>query len=280
MSRTVHHSNTVFSTSERSGPSRLAYLEHALRVLEAVARHGGEVSLSVVAREVGVSKSGVYRILATLCAHEYVERTPLGRYRIGFRLWELSSAAPERHVIVTASPFMEQLTSTTNESSFLGVLDGFDLVSIYSVVASQPVSVQIPLGSRSPAHTTSTGLALLAELTSTSLLARLPARLVRLTTRTIAQRPKLIRELKQIRRRGYAMSVGGYREDAGGVAAAIFGRDGGAIAAICVSAPRTRLSARRLELLGAEIVKTAAAISRAFGFTPSSASATSTGARS
>lgn len=43
----------------------LEYLLNALDVLEAVGKSESDIALSAVARNVGVSKSGVFRILST-----------------------------------------------------------------------------------------------------------------------------------------------------------------------------------------------------------------------
>lgn len=250
----------MFSTVKR-----LVYLDHALDVLEALERFEGEASISRIASEIRVSKSGVYRILNTLRARGYIDQNPNSHYRLGLRIRELARATPEQHIVTAAAPYMEEVVQATGESSFLGVLDGFSMIPIHGVEARQTVRVHIDIGSRTPAHCTSTGLALIANLPREHLDAVLPTVLPRMTSYTITDRRQLLGECRRIRERGYVINVAGWREDAGGVAAPIFGRDGQLAAAVCVAAPRTRLPVGRLDELGAVIVKLASQISRALG---------------
>ena len=71
----------------------------------------------------------------------------------------------------------------------------------------------------------------------------LPATLSAWTPETITTRARLLKELVAIKRRGYAQTLGTFRQDVGGVAAPIFGADGNVVAALCVSSPRYRIDA-------------------------------------
>lgn len=252
---------TTFTTAKR-----LVYLEHALDVLETLARTRGEASLSLIARETGVSKAGVHRILATLVHRRYVDRTPSGRYRLALRVWELGCLIPERLLTVTAAPSMDELTSRVCESSFLCVLDGFDVIALEMIECTQTVRVHTQIGARTPAHCTSIGWVLLAYLSAERLNSVLPRTLQQVTPYTVTDRQKLLRELTRVRVRGFASRIGGWREDAGGVAAPVFDRTGAVVAAVGVGAPRTRLSSAHLRELEVQVVKTAGVISTALGF--------------
>ena len=71
----------------------------AMRVLKAVADHGRESRLSDLAREVGLNKTTVFRLLSALESAEMVERTPSGHtYRLGPELVRLSSQALDKSV--------------------------------------------------------------------------------------------------------------------------------------------------------------------------------------
>lgn len=215
-------------------------LNTGLDVLELLARQGGPSSLTAIARELGMSKSGVHSALATLSRRGFVARGGEGQYRLGLRAWELGSGAVAADVVRRAAPHMEWLAREAQEGVILGMLDGFDVVYAHLVESRQAVRVHTVVGDRIRAHCTSTGLALLAALPEAELKARLPARLARFTADTITDREALLRELQRVRVRGYAVNRGGWQEEVGGVAAVVPGAE--LPAALCVAAPRYRVT--------------------------------------
>lgn len=249
-----------------SGPEQLSSLHHAIDVLERLAGWPSETRLGDLARTLKMSKPGVYRILATLKARGYVERSGRGAYRLGLRAWELGCSAPQMRLVTVAAPFMERLTRQTHESSILGVLVAFEVVYLHRIDAGQAVRVHTDVGTRIPAHCTSTGLAILAQLPLEQLEADLPSALPPFTPLTITDRARLRQELQRVARRGYAVNVGGWREDVAGVAAPIFAADGAVLAAVNVSLPRARFTRRRMRELGGVTQEAAADISRALRF--------------
>jgi DNA-binding IclR family transcriptional regulator len=246
---------------------RLVYLDHAFDVLEELSQSEVGVPLSALARSVQISKSGVFRILQTLQARGYVDRTPAGGYRLGYGVLELGLRVPERALVTAAAPVMDMATATTQESTFLSVLDGFSNVTIHTVEpSSQFVRVHLDIGSRTPANCSVSGLVLLAYLDEQQLATVLPARLEKSAAGTIADRRALARELRKIRSQGRAAGVGAWRSDAGGAAAPIFDRTGRVIATLGIAAPTSRLTKERLKTL-ADYVKTAAgSVSTAMGY--------------
>jgi IclR family acetate operon transcriptional repressor len=261
---------TPFAPGKQAAPAaprQLDSLHRALDVLERLAQHRGEISLSDLARGLSMSKAGVYRILTTMSARGYVDKRPRGAYRLGVRAWELGCAVPELRLVTVAAPFMERLTSTTRESSILGMLVGFHVVYLHRIDAFQAaVRVHTDIGTRIPAHATSTGLALLSRLDAGQLEALLPPALEPFTPDTITDPDRLRGEVARTARRGYALTVGTWRAEVAGVAAAILDAEGAPIAAINVSLPRVRSTRRRLAELGETISATAQDISRALRF--------------
>jgi DNA-binding IclR family transcriptional regulator len=77
------------------------------------------------------------------------------------------------------------------------------------------------------------------------------------TPRTITRRDDLLTELESVRNRGYAVNVGEWRENVGGIAVPVHGRSGALIAALGFSGPHERILARKSELL--EGIRNAAA---------------------
>ncbi|MGH7122125.1 MAG: IclR family transcriptional regulator, partial [Acetobacteraceae bacterium] len=231
----------------------LGSLNHALDALEALARAGSPVLLARLAEEIGMSRPGVYRILATLAARGYVDRREGGRYLLGTAARRLGQAVPVPGITEVAAPFMQALTGRTEESVILGRLEGCTTTYLYRTETTRAVIVHTEVGSRLPAHCTSTGLVILAALPEDELASHLPETLETRTESSITSHDALRREMATIRRRGYAMNMGGWRSEVAGVAAAITGEDGRAEAAICIAVPRYRATRSRLAALAREL---------------------------
>jgi DNA-binding IclR family transcriptional regulator len=83
---------------------------------------------------------------------------------------------------------------------------------------------------------------LLAALGDDEVIARLPAKLEKKAPGTIDDRDALLKELRRIRMRGYAIYRGGWRSDVTGVAVPIHDPEGKAVAGVCVPAPSYRVT--------------------------------------
>ena len=222
----------------------LAALAHGLDVIEFLASERKPALLGAVAAAIGMSKPGTHRILATLNARGFVVRAEGGVYSLGYRAWEIGWSVPGVQMVPRAVPVMQKMADAVGDGAILGALDsGFEVVYLHVIESQQPVRVYIDVGSRLPAHVSATGLACLAWLPPERLHAILPAKLAAWAPGTVTDRDALLKELARIRARGYAQTLGTFREDIGGVAAPIFGTDGQPVAALCVSSPRYRINA-------------------------------------
>jgi DNA-binding IclR family transcriptional regulator len=106
---------------------------------------------------------------------------------------------------------LERLAREVQETIHLGRLEGDQVHFIDSIDCSRGLRVVGRVGHSLPAHCTSTGKSLLAELSDGEVLALYPEEeLATLTPHSISTRTVLLEELSTIRVRGYA----GSREEA------------------------------------------------------------------
>jgi DNA-binding IclR family transcriptional regulator len=177
----------------------------ALDVLDALAA-APELSLSELARRVGVAKSTAHRTCAVLAARGLVDRTADRTYRLGLRFVEYGKLATERTAVGDqALPLLVELRNTLEETVQIGVAAGADVVYVERVEGQR--ALRYTTGSRrSPVHRSSSGK-VLAAFDPGLADARLKAGLPRSTGYTIVV-PDLFRtELERVRDRGYAVSV-------------------------------------------------------------------------
>lgn len=138
-----------------------------------------------------------------------IRREGAGRgWRLGPRIIELGVGVPQRTLLTTAAPLMEALTKETLESTYLSVRDGFSMITLHTLEPDQTIRVHLPVGARTPANCTVSGLAVLANMDEQELLAMLPDELEGTAPASIVDRARLMEELRIIRERGYAAFLG------------------------------------------------------------------------
>ncbi len=204
--------------------------------------HRRPMKLTEIANALDISKSNVHQLLSVLTRRGLIERLPDQAYRIGIKAWEIGSRAQPLEIGRIGAPHLAQLVRDVSEGADIGMLDGTQTVCIQLIECPQPVRVHARVGDRNLAHTTSTGLVLLAALGDDEVIARLPAKLEKKAPGTIDDRDTLLKELRRIRMRGYAIYRGGWRSDVTGVAVPIHGPEGKAVAGVCVPAPSYRVT--------------------------------------
>ena len=235
--------------------------ERVVQVLDALGAARDGLGVSDVARELHIHRSTASRLLGTLAASGMVERDHMSmRFRLGARMVGLAATAVARLPVVSqARPDLEQLSAATSETANLAILDRFHVVYVDQVTPAQTVVMASWVGRRSPVHASSSGKAMLAFGDGRAREAALRRRLEPLTERTITDPDSLRAALDEVRRRGYASSMGELEDGLITVAAPVL-VDGKAVAAVSTSGPAYRVPARDMPGLGRRVMEAAAAV--------------------
>ncbi len=240
-------------------------IERALAILMHLCGRAQAAGVTELASSLRLAKSTVHRLLSTLEGAGVVVGGADGTYRPGLKLWEMGCAVVRSlDVREVARPIMQALAHKTGETVHLSAWDRGEVVYIDKIDGTNPLRIHSTLGGRAPAHAVASGLAFLAFRDGAASAEGRRERLERFTGRTITTFSRLQSRLEEIRRQGYALSVGAWHPDSAGVAAPIRSHAGDVIAVISVAGPRQRVTARAGTL--ARQVRTAAVeISRALG---------------
>lgn len=235
--------------------------ERVVELLDSLGSAPDGLGVSAVARELGVHRSTASRLLGTLAASGMVERDPTTqRFRLGARMVGLAATAVARLPVVSqARPELEQLSAATSETANLAILDRFHVVYVDQVTPAQTVVMASWVGRRSPVHASSSGKAMLAFGDDRARQALLRRRLEPLTERTITDAEVLRETLAEVRRRGYASSMGELEDGLITVAAPVM-VDTKVVAAVSTSGPAYRVPARDVPGLGRRVKEAAAAV--------------------
>lgn len=219
-----------------------ATLAKGLDVLEALAEVE-ETGLSELARRLGVSGPTLFRILATLAARGYVQKSAASRYRLTLKAWEIGAKAVRRiRLRDVARPFMERLAAETGETVHLSVMQGDGIVIVDKLDSPHPVRVDTYVGLRAPAHCSATGKAILAFLPPAALADLLPRSFARHTAATIADRAAFNRELAEVRRAGWAKNREEWRDGVCAAAVPVFDAAGAVAGSLSVTVPTPRFT--------------------------------------
>jgi IclR family pca regulon transcriptional regulator len=226
---------------EASTGTFLQGLERGLAVIRAFSAAAPSLTLSEVARAVGITPATARRILLTLEELGYV-RSDSRRFSLTPRVLALGWAyLSSLDLGELAGPFMEELSATTRESCSIATLDLPDIVYVARVPTSRIMTVALGVGARLPAYPTSMGRVLLAGLADdelTSYLSSLQAEA--LTPRTATAADKLRETIDRARTDGYALVDQELELGLRSIAAPIHDARGRIIAALNVSAHASR----------------------------------------
>jgi IclR family transcriptional regulator, acetate operon repressor len=232
----------------RSEPPAIESVDRALRMLEALSRHGSGSSLDELASSLALPKSSLHRTLAALRERGFATQREDGRYLLGPELLRIAFDFYDRlDVRVWLRPTLERLRADLNETIHLGVLDGSDVVYVDKLEPTHPIALSSKIGGRNPAHCTAVGKALLAWTYPTDAAlhawADEHAPLSQRTPKTIDDPTALAREMTRIRADGYAKDLEESEPGVKCVAAPVFFGGSTPVAAISISAPKERLPA-------------------------------------
>jgi DNA-binding IclR family transcriptional regulator len=203
-----------------------------------------KLRLTDVSNYLGVASSTAHRLLAMLQYRGFVRQDAATRsYVPGPTLDGLAFGVLRRLDVRTrARPVLERLNSDLGETIHLGRLEGSQVHFIDSMESARALRVGGRLGRSMPAHCTSTGKALLAELGREELLRLFPTEeLVQLTEHSIGTRTALLEELARIREQGYARSMEEAEEGVSSIAVALHSTQSPRLA-INVSVPLNRMT--------------------------------------
>ena len=250
------------------GEGNIQVLDRAFDILEEIARTRGPVGLSELAQRTAMSKSTVFRILQTMVARGYVEKTLEGRYTIGPKMFDtLSYHINSLELQTEAKPFLAVLKRTLGLSAHLGILDGSYVSYIEKESTEWGEEAYTQVGYRSPAYCSSMGKCLLACLSSGELEEALYGYDFKAyTPNTFTSKGAFAKYLHQVRKQGWAMDNEEYEIGHCCIAAPVFNYRGDAIAAVGVSGTPESMSPDRVDDIAWQVMLAAKRISEHMGY--------------
>lgn len=195
------------SDGELDARDWIAGLEKGLNIIEAFDAAHTRLTASEAGTRCGMTRTAARRYLKTLVHLGYVG-TDGKMYWLTPRILRLGHAYLESARLPRlVQPFLQRITSGTDEVAYLGVLDGGDTVFIgRSGLSRYTASGYLP-GTRVPAHVTAAGMVMLACGPEELMDKWLQTHAIRsFTSYTIASKEALREHLLGVKRQGFAIS--------------------------------------------------------------------------
>lgn len=239
-------------------------LERGLRVLECLADSQLGLTLAQITRSMDLPKSTVHCLLLTFQRSGYVQREDAtGRYRLGGGLFRLANVAlPALPVREQAAPLLRALAEKTRLTVHMAALDHDELVLIARMSLSGAVAPATWIGRRMDFHCTAVGKAVLAwaERDDIERLIRKHG-MLRHNDNTIVSLRRLLADLEQVRRQGYA--IDDEEEEIGMrcLGAPVVSQNGRVEAAVSLVGTTAQIDGESLPALARQVVGAACSIS-------------------
>ena len=225
----------------------LSSVDHALSILNLFFDYE-ELSVSDVAKLVGISRSTAFRFIVTLENRGFVSKTDYSRYRLGLNLFSLGMLAYNRMELISLlHPRLTILAEESGETCHLSILeDGVHVTFIDQALGSSHLKMDTTPGYRQVAHCTATGKAILAFQSVQVINQYLrkisfePA-----TPNSIQDAQQLLKILDEVKQTGYASDNEEAELGLTCYARPLLDATGRSYAAISISGPTTRMERRK-----------------------------------
>ncbi|UOF90858.1 IclR family transcriptional regulator [Fodinisporobacter ferrooxydans] len=233
-------------------------VERALDILLCFTGTESELGLSEISKQVGLHKSTVHRLLASLESRGFIRKHPQSeKYRLGWSVLELVKHAFQSNELASiVLPEMVQLRDRINETISLYIRAGHERIRIQAVESHHPIRSVANIGHRFPLYIGASGKVLLAfsdDSVRQSVFLEMNERF---------SKTELEKQLNDIQEKGFAVSIEEREPGGAAVAAPILDRHGQLIAALSVSGPVDRFHAQAVEQFSKEVIAAAEQISK------------------
>lgn len=246
----------------------LGSLKNALQVLRCFTMEEPEKGVTDLARELGLPKSTVHRIVATLADEGFlIKDKKTHKYRLGLSVLALGGVIMSHlDICREGQHLLEEFVHRFDETAHLAVLEGFHTVYVSKIECKHPVQILTHVGRRNPLHCTSSGKVCLAYQSEEMIEEVIRRGLERFTPATITDPDRLRQHLRKIREQGYAVSLSELREGVASVAVPVRDYTRQVIGAVTVVGPIQRFGPDRIQLFVRTLTSVGQEISRRLGY--------------
>ncbi len=227
-------------------------VDKALEILLLFDENKTSFGVHEIARALSISPGTAHRLANILKRKNFLRQDPhTKKYMLGTVFLRLANIVIENlEIAKIAYPYMQKLARETGETVHLNIIDGYERICIESIESSKPLMARMTVGSRSPLYAGASSKCLLAFSSKEFIDKYLKhVKLEPITPNTITDPKKLLEELENIRKKGYAQSFSERVPGLGALSVPIFGYRKELIAALSLAIPEVRFKDEKLRSL-------------------------------
>jgi DNA-binding IclR family transcriptional regulator len=260
-------SGTADAGDKGKMPSGTQTLARGLDILNAVAE--GVSNLTDIAATLGLSRSTVHRLAATLVDQRYLGFARNMGYTLGPKLLELGFLAGRQLSLPRiARSHLEELAANSGDTVHLAMLDGTRALYLDKIPGRRRVEISSRIGERQPLRSTGIGKALILG-ESEGRWRELYDLEDQAGSRYNVDFVLWLKRMRDYAARGYAFDLEENEDRIRCVAAPVYDASGATIGAISISSAAQYMDEDRMHRLTDEVRSTAEAISHELGWTGS-----------
>lgn len=224
-------------------------VDNALDILEQFHENIDELGLSELCKRLNISKTKVFRILATLEHHDFIEKNVASStFQLGLKSLHLGQTYIKQFgFIQNARPILESLAKRTEETTYAAILKSYHVVCLDTIESDLPLRVVHCVGTKLPFNCTAAGKVLVASMNSNNLQKYIESyELASLSSKTVSDPDELIKHLQRIAELGYAVGDEEFEFGAKCVGAPVRDYTRTVIGALSISGPSIRMTVKRI----------------------------------
>ena len=226
-----------FKDQDRAQKYIVPGLQRGLQILSAFNRDRTEIGAPEIAKELGIPRSTVFRLMQTLEFMGFIEKVKNSSdYRLGVGVLSLGfEYIASLEFTELARPILEKLRDDTGFSAHLVIRDGWDVVFVLKFAAKDTFANSVNVGLRLPAHSSILGRMLLADLSDAELKHVFPeGQLFKFSDQTPTTLVEMEKLLEEDRKLGYAIGASYFQNGIGSISAQVRDSSRRVVAAINV----------------------------------------------
>ncbi len=239
-------------------------LQKALDILECFTLERPELTLTELQHLLNLDKTNIYRIIVNLEERGILQRSPVsGKLRLGnvmLHYAQVCMAGVDIHAV--SQPYMQKLADITGETVIINTIQGNSGICIARINSKNPVKITADIGNRVPLLRGSSTKILAAYLTEERL-----SEVYKAEEKDLQVSFEEMKEqMKEIRKKGYAVSLEELDPQTAGVSCPIFSIGGKVAGGVSTIGPLYRFTEDNMEQFIQATRSCAMEISRALGY--------------
>lgn len=219
-------------------------VDRVLKIIEAVVNAEDGLGVIEASEFVDLPPSTTHRILTALVKQSYLSQDKVNKkYYPGKMLFAISGKLVRDNSLATLGrPFLVDLSDETGETVHFCILEDYKTYLIDKVRSNKNLTHTSNMGFKDEPYLTSFGKVLLANMSDEQIEKYIEtSTFIRRTPNTIIDKSELKKELRSIKREGYAVDNEEAEEGLYCIATPVYDSNGSVAAAISISGPTFRV---------------------------------------